>query len=137
MTVPRKLPLLEAETAFFWTSGEDAKLRIRHCRACGHWQHPPLARCPKCHGADLAPEPVSGRGRVTSFTVNHQAWTSDEVQAFVFAVIELAEQKELYLFSNVLAAPEAMHIGMEVAVRFERHEDVWLPLFVPVEAAHD
>ena len=80
---------------------------------------------------DLAPQIASGRGRVTSFTVNAQAWTAGQLDPFVFAVIELDEQRELYLFSNVLAPPETLRIGMPVQVRFERREDVWLPLFVP------
>jgi uncharacterized OB-fold protein len=129
---PRKLPELEPDTRFFWTSGADGKLRILRCGTCGHWQHPPLPRCPVCHGDDLAPQVVSGRGRVIGFTVNHQAWTAGEIDPFVFAVIELDEQRELYLFSNVLTPPEAMHSGMAVQVTFEQQEDVWLPLFVPV-----
>ncbi len=128
---PRKLPLLEPDTAFFWTSGADCQLRILRCGTCGHWQHPPLPRCPVCHGDELAPHMASGRGRVISFTVNRQVWTAGEIDPFVFAVIELDEQRELYLFSNVLAPPEMLDIGMPVQVTFEHQEDVWLPLFVP------
>jgi uncharacterized OB-fold protein len=91
-----------------------------------------LPRCPACHGDDLAPQITSGRGRVISFTVNRQAWTAGPVDPFVFAVIELAEQRELYLFSNVLAPAGTLHIGMPVQCVFEPQEDVWLPLFVPV-----
>ncbi len=140
MSAPaRKLPQLEPDTAFFWTSGADGQLRILRCGACGHWQHPPLPRCPACHGDDLAPQIASGRGRVISFTVNRQVWTAGEVDPFVFAVIELDEQRELYLFSNVLAPPETVQIGMPVEVTFDHQEDVWLPLFVPAAggAAHD
>jgi uncharacterized OB-fold protein len=135
----RKLPLIERDTAFFWTSGADGLLRVLRCATCGHWQHPPLPRCPTCHGDDLSPQMVSGRGRVISFTVNHQAWAAGEVDPFVFAVIELDEQRELYLFSNVLAPPDALRVGMPVQVVFEHQEDVWLPLFVPVngETSHD
>jgi uncharacterized OB-fold protein len=130
LTGPRKLPVLEPDTAFFWTSGADGRLRILRCGTCGHWQHPPLPRCPTCHGDDLAPQIASGRGRVISFTVNRQVWTAG-VDPFVFAVIELDEQRELYLFSNVLAPPAALRIGMPVQVTFDHREDVWLPLFVP------
>ena len=133
---PRKLPLLEPDTAFFWTSGADGQLRILRCGHCGHWQHPPLPRCPSCHGDDLAPQPVSGQGRVTSFTVNEQAWTAGTADPFIFAVIELDEQRELYLFSNVLAAPGTLRVGMPVQVTFEQHDDVWLPLFVAAAPAH-
>ena len=132
---PRKLPLLEPLTAFFWTSGADGRLRLQHCGDCGHWQHPPLSRCPKCHGAHLAPAPVSGKGQVRAHTVNHQAWLPGVNPRFVFAVIELDEQPELFVFTNVLAPPEAVHGGLRVAVTFEHHEDVWIPLFKPEGAA--
>ena len=129
---PRKLPALEPLTAFFWTSGADGVLRIQRCGDCGHWQHPPLPRCPKCHGANVAPQPVSGKGRVLTYTVNHQAWIAGADPRFVFAVIALDEQDELYLFSNVLAEPDSVRSGMRVEVCFEQNDDVWIPLFRPL-----
>lgn len=133
----RKLPLLEPLSEFFWTSGADGRLRIQHCDACGHWQHPPLVRCMVCHSANVAPQVVSGRGRVVSFTINRQAWKPGMEEPFIFAVIALEEQAELYVFTNLLCAPEHAVSGMEVAVEFEQHDDVWLPLFRPVgSSAH-
>lgn len=131
----RKLPMIEPLTAFFWTSGEDGKLRIQRCTACGHYQHPPLALCTICHDESVAPAVVSGRGTVRTFTINYEAWLPGMVVPFVFTVIELAEQPELYMFSNVIAAVDTVAIGDPVEVFFERHEDVWLPLFKPVEGS--
>ena len=137
---PRKLPVIDALSGFFWISGADGHLRIQRCGACGHWQHPPLPRCPRCHSAEIAPQVVSGRGRVTSFTVNRQVWVAGLEQPFLFSVVELIEQPELYVFTNLLCQPEAARIGLPVAVTFEAREDVWVPLFRPLaagEAAHD
>lgn len=124
-----QLPALEEETAFFWTSGEDGTLRIQRCADCNHWQHPPLPRCGACGSENVAPQPVSGRGRVKSHTVNVQKWSADMQVPFVFAAIELAEQDGLYVFSRVTDPAEDVAAGAEVAVHFERHDDVWLPLF--------
>lgn len=132
---PRKLPRLEPDTAFFWTSGADGVLRIQHCADCGHYQHPPLPACPKCHSDAVAPRAVSGKGRVVSHTVNVEPWMKGFDAPFVFAVIELAEQRELYVFSNVLAPPAEVHHDLAVEVVFEHLEDVWIPLFKPVEAS--
>ncbi|PEQ10394.1 DNA-binding protein [Novosphingobium sp. PC22D] len=132
---PRQLPGLEPETAFYWTSGADGVLRIQCCEACGHWQHPPFPRCAKCASEDVAPRPVSGKGRIASYTVNHEKWLPGLEVPFVFAAVELAEQAELYVFTNILAPVESVTRGMAVEVRFERHEDVWLPMFVPESAA--
>ena len=131
----RKLPELEPDTAFFWTSGEDGRLRIQRCRDCGHYQHPPLPRCPKCHGEAVAPEAVSGEARVATYTINYEPWLPGLPVPFVFAAVELAEQAQLYVFTNILAPIHAVRIGQPVKVSFERHEDVWLPMFAPMEAA--
>ena len=130
-----KLPLLEPETEFFWTSGADGVLRIQRCGDCGRWQHPPFPRCAKCGSEDVAPQPVSGKGRVATYTINHEPWYPGLEVPFAFAAIELAEQAELYVFSNVLAPVDTVRIGMPMSVTFEQREDVWLPMFVP-EAAN-
>ena len=130
-SAPRKLPALDPETAFFWTSGAEGKLRIQRCTACWRYQHPPLPLCPHCRSETMQPAEVSGRGRVKTFTVNHQQWLPDSDPTFVFAAVELPEQAELYVFSNVLAAPQAVHAGLPVEVCFEHQDDVWLPLFRP------
>jgi uncharacterized protein len=131
LSVPRKLPVLDAETGFFWTAGADGRLLIQRCAGCDRWQHPPLPLCPGCQSEQVAPAPVSGRGTVKTFTVNHQAWLPGLDAPFVFAAIELVEQSELYVFSNVIAPVEAVRIGLPVSVRFEQQDDVWLPLFEP------
>jgi uncharacterized OB-fold protein len=75
---------------------------------------------------------VSGRGRVATFTVNHQAWMKGLEAPFVFAAVELEEQPELYVFSNIINCPaEAVRIGLPVEVLFEQREEVYLPMFQP------
>ena len=127
--VPRKLPALTRETAPFWTGGAQGQLLIQRCNSCGLYQHPPLPLCSACRTETVAPAVVSGKGKVKTFTVNHQAWLPGLDEPFVFAAIELDEQAELYVFSNVLGDPHAVTSGMRVAVCFEHHEDVWLPQF--------
>jgi uncharacterized protein len=137
LTALRKLPLLEPETAFFWTSGADGVLRIQRCSDCGRYQHPPLILCQACHSDAVEPSAVSGKGRVRTWTVNRQAWLPGLEEPFVFAAIELAEQAELYVLSNVLAQPDAVSTGLPVQVCFEQQDDVWIPLFQPVEAVDE
>lgn len=129
---PRKLPQLEPETAFFWTAGEQGHMLIQRCTPCGTWQHPPLPRCARCGSEDVSPQPVSGRGRIASYTINHERWLPGLEVPFVFGVIELHEQAELYVFTNLLAPVDTVRVGQTVAVEFERHEDVWLPMFRPI-----
>lgn len=135
MTVAgRKLPELTPETAFFWASGQDGVLRIQRCGDCGKYQHPPFPRCTACGSEDVAPAEVSGRGRIATYTINHEAWYPGLPVPFVYAAIELEEQAQLYVFANVDIAPEAARIGLPVSVYFEQDDDVWLPLFRPEQA---
>lgn len=132
----RKLPALEPESAFFWKSGEDGKLRIQQCSDCNRYQHPPWARCTACGSEAVSPTVVSGRGRIATFTINHEPWLPGLKVPFTFAAVELEEQAQLYVFTNILAPVETVRIGMPVTVSFEQHEDVWLPMFRPEEGAH-
>ncbi len=129
---PRQLPALERETAFFWTAGAEGRLLIARCEDCGRFQHPPLPRCSQCGSLRVSPSPVSGRARVATYTVNHQPWIPGLAVPFVFAAVELIEQSELYLFTNIVGCPvEHVHIGMPVEVVFEQHGEIFLPMFRP------
>lgn len=128
----RTLPALDEANRAFWTGGFDGRLLIARCGDCAHYVHPPLPRCPRCGRGRVVPEPVSGRGTVTSFTVNHQPWLEDMPVPLVFAAVELAEQGELYVFTNIVGlAPDAVRRGLPVRVTFTAQDDVSLPLFEP------
>jgi uncharacterized OB-fold protein len=130
----RQLPELEPLTGFFWRAGAEGVLLICRCVDCSRYVHPPLPRCPYCHGASLSHSAVSGRGRVASFTVNYQTWVPGLDTPFVFAAVELLEQAELFVLTNIVdCATQAVRIGMPVEVKFERHGDIFLPLFAPVD----
>jgi len=85
----------------------------------------------------MVPRPVSGRGHVASFTVNHQQWNpAGRTAPYVIAIVELVEQPGLRLITNVVGdGAERVEIGSPVTVRFEQLEDVWLPLFELVDPA--
>lgn len=131
----RVQPALDDSNRFFWTSGEDGRLRFLRCQACGHYLHPPLPRCPECGGTELAPEAVSGRAELYSYTVNHQSWDGS-TEPYVIALVTFPEvQGGLRLTTNIVGcAPEELRIGMPLQVVFEQHDLVHFPLFEPVRA---
>lgn len=135
----RMLPELTDRTRFFWQGGREGRLLLLRCQQCGYYLHPPGPLCPVDHAKELAPEPVSGRGRIASFTVDHHRWLPAPEPPYVIALVELFEQEALRLTTNIVGCrPENVRIGMEVSVTFEHqpdpggHGDVWLPMFRPV-----
>ncbi|WP_018502501.1 thiolase C-terminal domain-containing protein [Parafrankia discariae] len=128
----RPLPELTPATEWFWTSGADGTLRVQGCSDCGQLVHPPVPICPKCRSRDWAPTEVSGRATVVGFTVNAQQWSPAMKPPYVIANVALAEDASVRLTTNIIGCePKDVHIGQEVDVRFEQHEDVWLALFEP------
>lgn len=131
-TAPRILPSLTDVDRPFWTGGRDGALLIQRCTSCRRWVHPPTGEgCPDCAG-ELAYEPVSGNGTVFTFTVNHQQFHPDVPPPYVIAIVQLDEQADLRLPTNLVGAdPDTLECGMPVRVRFERNGEVYLPVFEP------
>jgi uncharacterized protein len=125
----RVLPRLDDENRFFWTSGADGVLRILRCNNCHFYIHPPSPICPRCLSRDVAPQTVSGRGRVETYTINYQQWIPGS-EPYVVAWVSLDEQPSVRLSANLIdVEPDDVAVGMEVEVTFEHVEDVYLPLF--------
>ena len=128
----RPLPQPTLASAEFWTAGADGVLRGLRCADCGAYTHPPLPRCRSCRGDRVTMSPVSGRGVVAGFTVNHQRWLPDFPPPYVIAVVALEEDDGARLTTNIVGCPAAdVRIGMAVRVLFEKAGDVFVPLFEP------
>jgi uncharacterized protein len=77
---------------------------------------------------------MSGKGKVVTYTINHQPWRPELKNPYVVAVVELVEQAGLRFVTNIVGVPpEQVCIDMPVKVVFEHQEDVWLPLFTKDE----
>jgi uncharacterized OB-fold protein len=129
----RLLPEVTPQNEHFWCGGADGELRFLRCGDCRHYVHPPAPLCPECLSRNLAPEAVSGRAVVHTYTVNHQPWIPGFDPPYVVAIVELPEQAGLRLTTNLVRCEsEDVAIGMPVRVVFEDLGDgVFLPLFEP------
>jgi uncharacterized protein len=128
------------ESLPFWTGGERGELLVMRCHRCGHFFHPPAGVCWRCRSRDVAAEAVSGRGTVASYTVNRQPWIPGFEPPYVIVLVELAEERDVRVISNLVDVPIAesgarVEIGMAVEVFFEEwtppgaDSPVWVPLF--------
>jgi uncharacterized OB-fold protein len=119
----------------FWEAAAAGRLEIQHCEDCGYYNHPPKPLCDRCNSPALAYLEVSGRGRVYSYTTNHQKNVAGFEPAVPYTnlIVELQEQPGLLLISD-LAGRDAswVRIGAPVRVTFERLSDaITLPQFAP------
>lgn len=128
----RTLPPLADVNRAFWTGGAGGTLLIQRCTACRQWTHPPVAKCDAC-GGELQSEPVSGNATIFTFTENHQQFHPDVAPPYVIAIVELAEQRDLRLVTNIVNCnADELRCGTPVRVLFEDHGDVFVPLFEPM-----
>jgi len=134
----RPLPRLTPEVAFFWTSGADGVLRFRRCTVCGALQHPPGPVCRSCGSDRFDVAPVAGTGVVVGVTVNEHAWSPAFPPPYIVAIVAIDEDPRVRLTTNLVDAdPDLVGVGCRVGVRFEHVEDVWLPVFAPLDDGSD
>jgi len=123
-------PLITDENEAFWTGGRDGRLMVTRCEDCGFRTHPPTPRCPSCFGEHVAPNAVSGRGRIYSFTINRREWMPGLEVPYVIAVVELEEQPGLRLLTNIVGCPvDEVAIEMPVEVEFRPQGEAFVPMF--------
>jgi len=132
----RPRPAVTDLTRPFWEAAREGRLVIQRCHACGYYNHPPRQECDKCLSTDLAFEPVSGLGRVYSYTVMYQKNVQgfEDHLPYLTALVELDEQPMLLLVTNLPGAvADDSLLDARVRVEFERVDDeITLPQFVTV-----
>ncbi|OBH82101.1 Zn-ribbon domain-containing OB-fold protein [Mycobacterium sp. E2989] len=108
----------------------DEPLLIEYCADCARWVHPPAGVCRTC-GGKLAARPVSGRGAVFTYTVNHHPYNPELPVPYVIAIVELAEQQGLRVAANIVGCePDSVKCGMPVELQPETGSG-GAPLFTP------
>ena len=132
-TKPLPVPANEELSRPFWEAARRHALIMPRCGTCATVFFYPRETCPECLGADLGWTPVSGKGRVYSYTIVHQPVNAafEPDAPYVYAVIQLDEGPRLV--SNVVeCAREDVRIDMPVTAVYEDvTPDVTLVKFRP------
>lgn len=70
--------------------------------------------------------PVSGRGQVFTYTVNHHAFDPSVPVPYVIAIVQLDEQEDLRVVANLVdCEPDSVRIGMPVEVKGDAEPPVF------------
>src|ERR1700738_4025896 len=121
---------------FYWEAVAQHRLELLRCRACGHYVHYPRAACDACQATELAPEEISGRGTLYSYSVVMQAshpYFVDKVP-YVIGVVAIDEEPSVRIPTGIVDCEEAeLRCDMPVEVVFrEVTPTLTLPFFRPV-----
>jgi uncharacterized OB-fold protein len=108
-------------TRGFWEGAARGELMITRCDACGRYVWYPESPCRHCGGARLTWTPVSGRGRLFSWSVLHYAWIPHfkEQLPFVTGLVALEEDPAVRVVSYIVDCPlDELQCDMHVQVVF-------------------
>ena len=113
-------PMPTRDADWFWECAGEGRLAIQECRRCERLWHPPRPVCPECHGTDLAPRIVSGRGTIYSYIQVHYPPPIGFDAPPLIALVDL-EEGDVRLISNIVDAELAeVETGAAVEVDFEK-----------------
>jgi uncharacterized OB-fold protein len=125
-TKPLPRPINPELTRPFWEAARRHELVMPRCTTCDHVFFYPRSECPRCFSTTLEWVPVSGRGRLHSFTIVYQpANAAFKAEApHVYAVVQLDEGPRLV--SNVVECdPEAVRVDMPLVAVFDDVTPEW------------
>lgn len=129
---PRMMPQLTDANRDFWTGGAEGRLLVPRCHDCRRWSLPPAQICPTCGGPTVSEE-ASGRATVLTWTLNAHQFHPDIPAPNLIAIVTLDEQDDLRLATNLIGCgADEVRSGMPAEVRFEKHGEMFFPLFTPV-----
>jgi uncharacterized OB-fold protein len=122
---------LNAEFYAFCAAGE---LRFQRCTSCSAWRHPPRYRCAACGSGEWTWERSSGRGRVFSWSITHQALDPAFADELPYAIVVAEMEEGPRLLGNLRGlAPADLRLDLALEVEFEPVADgVALTHFHPV-----
>jgi uncharacterized OB-fold protein len=124
------IPTPSASCLPFWEAAAEGKLVIPRCSHCGHYEWVPQEFCSSCGAWKFSWEPMSGCGKVYSYSIVHAAQVPGLETPYALAIVRLDEGVDL--LTNIVGCPvEDVQVGMRVAVQFMRRGDYWIYPFQP------
>jgi uncharacterized OB-fold protein len=129
----RPRPIDAPESAPFWESLREHRLKIQKCVPCGRFIHYPQTLCPGCFGDELVWEPVSGKGRVLTWSVAHRAQHPAFKPLVPFAIVVADMDEGFRMVANLHGIElDELRPGLPVRIGYQDVEDDYtIPVFEP------
>lgn len=91
MATPRPVRVMDPFAEEFWAFTQEREFRIQRCTACGKLRWPAAAICDRCLSPEYEWAPLSGKGRVLSWTVFHREYFAEYPAPHTALAVELDE----------------------------------------------
>jgi uncharacterized OB-fold protein len=122
----------DRDTGGFFEAARRGELVVRACSSCGTVLHVPRAYCFACGSFDTVWRPVSGRGRVYSWTTVEHAVHPAFPVPYTVVLVELDDHPEARFVGYLPGVPPLTE-GQPMEAWFEELDDgVVLPQWRPV-----
>lgn len=116
----KPLPAISSLNRPYWEGLKRRELRMQKCDRCGLVWFPPSPLCPACWSREFTWTLLSGRGRLNSWVVFHQAYFRSFEGDIPYNVVEVELIEGPRLLSNLVGIPNAdICSGMPVEIVFD------------------
>ncbi|MGE0682716.1 MAG: Zn-ribbon domain-containing OB-fold protein [Candidatus Binatia bacterium] len=131
----KPLPAITTLSEPYWYGLRRRELKMPKCNDCGKIWYPPSPFCPSCWSRNFTWQPLSGRGKVNSWVIFHQAYFSSYKDDIPYNVAEVELEEGPRLLTNLVGiANEDISIGMSVEIVYDDVTDeVTLAKFRPAK----
>jgi uncharacterized OB-fold protein len=117
--VNRPLPHADRDSAPWWEALARHELLVQRCGACGAWRFPPRAICNRCTSFDVEWAPISGRGTVAWWVVNHHPFTDAFATPYAVVTVRLREQDDVLMIGSYRGDLATLCAGLAVRAVFD------------------
>jgi uncharacterized OB-fold protein len=130
----KPLPVPTKWSQPFWDGTKRDRLLLKHCKICGHIDHPPYLYCTECLSEDHEWREASGKATLYAFAINEYGVPFPFMPdlPYVVALVDLQEGPRM--ISNIVECDhKQLENGMALEVVFhDVSEDISLPKWRPV-----
>lgn len=128
----KSLPVVNPVDREYWEAAAKGELRLQKCRFCGVLQFFPRAVCTGCLGSDLEWVPVSGKGKVHTFSLCRVPRNRAFMDEVPICVAEVELEEGVRMVTRIVGDNrDQVTLGAPVTVAFMETEDpnIKLPVF--------
>jgi uncharacterized OB-fold protein len=114
--------ITETKVADFVKHLEEGRIMGTRCKKCGRLYFPPRADCANCLSSDIEWIPLSGRGKLVTYTTAYFAPAGFEAP-YILALAELEEGVRVFTRMSKDFGKDEIKIGMDVKLVPVRLDD--------------